>query len=352
MKIGIPKGLATYEYPILFVEFFKGLGCEVVMSRETDMAMLQEGQLYSIDENCLASKIYMGHVKDLVDRKEKENIDYIFIPRLCSFENNETMCVKFYALYDICATVFSSSFITLNIDTKQGSNEMKAYVALGKKLGFTKNKVLASYLKARKMQRAYDKSRYEKQMQTIEKESEETIKVLLVAHSYIAHDAFLGKKVSQYLKKLGVSVYFAQWNQSILQDNTVKAQKKTKNVKLDTITHHLYWKSSKLLMNGMIEYEDKMDGILYLSTFPCGPDSLVNELAIRKMKTLPSIQIILDEQEAMAGLYTRLESFVDVLEQRKIKESTMKDKAKKKETVLTPTMPMIKKMRRNCVGSN
>ncbi len=50
-----------------------------------------------------------------------------------------------------------------------------------------------------------------------------------------------------------------------------------------------------------------------MSTFPCGPDSLVNEVVIRKIKDKPILNLILDGQEGTAGLETRLESFVDII---------------------------------------
>ena len=55
----------------------------------------------------------------------------------------------------------------------------------------------------------------------------------------------------------------------------------------------------------------------HLSSFPCGPDSLVNELAIRKLDDIPSIKITVDESTATSGLITRLESFVDILKARR-----------------------------------
>ena len=85
------------------------------------------------------------------------------------------------------------------------------------------------------------------------------------------------------------------------------------------ISPSLYWKYNQNLINGLLEYISKVDGVIYLSTFPCGPDSLANELTMRKIKDKPSINIILDEQEMGAGLYTRLESFIDILEQNKVK---------------------------------
>ena len=70
----------------------------------------------------------------------------------------------------------------------------------------------------------------------------------------------------------------------------------------------------------VVYYKNAIDGVIFLSSFPCGPDSLVNELAIRKLDGVPSINIILDESTATSGLYTRLESFVDILKARKINE--------------------------------
>ena len=45
---------------------------------------------------------------------------------------------------------------------------------------------------------------------------------------------------------------------------------------------------------------------------------MVNDLVIRKIKNKPILNLVIDEQDASAGLYTRLESFVDILEQNNI----------------------------------
>ena len=134
MKIGIPLGLSIYEYPVLFVNFFKYLNIEVVFSEKTNPAILSNGVKYSLSESCLASKIFVGHVANLVDRIENEKIDYIFIPRLCTFENNQTTCVKLFALYDICNNIFDANFLTLNIDYEKNSTELNAFLKLGKKI--------------------------------------------------------------------------------------------------------------------------------------------------------------------------------------------------------------------------
>jgi predicted nucleotide-binding protein (sugar kinase/HSP70/actin superfamily) len=67
-------------------------------------------------------------------------------------------------------------------------------------------------------------------------------------------------------------------------------------------------------------HKDKVDGIILLSAFPCGPDSMVNELITRKVKNVPMLNLVLDSQSGTAGIETRLESFVDII---RFKEGTL-----------------------------
>ncbi len=60
-------------------------------------------------------------------------------------------------------------------------------------------------------------------------------------------------------------------------------------------------------------HKDKVDGIILVSAFPCGPDSMVNEMIIRKYPNIPILNIRVHNQDGTAGLETRLESFTDIL---------------------------------------
>ena len=294
-----------YEKPILFEQFFKLLGCKVVYSKDTDKVILNNGLKFSIDESCLASKIYIGHVNDLVKRRKHEGIDYIFIPRICTFNNNEDICVKFYAMYDICRNVFNANFITLNIDYKDKNSELRAFLQLGKKLNFKYSNIILAYIKARNMQRLYDLKKLREQYKNLAKFNGIKKNILIVSHPYIENDKYIGKPIINYLKKFDVNVMFSDINSSNIN-----------NTKLYTsLSKSIYWKSSKNLINGILEYKNYIDGIIYLTVFPCGPDSLVNEILVRKITNIPSINIIVDEQEIGAGIYTRLESFLDILNQ-------------------------------------
>ena len=63
----------------------------------------------------------------------------------------------------------------------------------------------------------------------------------------------------------------------------------------------------------MLHWKEKSDGIILVSAFPCGPDSMTNELLIRRLKGMPILPLVLDTQSGMAGVETRIESFLDII---------------------------------------
>ena len=78
----------------------------------------------------------------------------------------------------------------------------------------------------------------------------------------------------------------------------------------------IYFKYNKDLIGSILICESKIDGIIFLSSFPCGPDSIVNELVMRRIKK-PYLNLIIDDMDSQVGFETRIESFVDILERGK-----------------------------------
>ena len=75
MKIGIPRAFLYYRYKELWETFFRELGIEFILSPETQNDLVRAGSMHAIDEACLSSKIYLGHVAWLLDK-----CDYLLIP--------------------------------------------------------------------------------------------------------------------------------------------------------------------------------------------------------------------------------------------------------------------------------
>ena len=59
-----------------------------------------------------------------------------------------------------------------------------------------------------------------------------------------------------------------------------------------------------------------IDGIIYVSSFSCGTDSITAQLIKNRLPSMPFLMLKIDEQTGAAGFDTRLEAFQFILERR------------------------------------
>ncbi len=299
MTIGIPRAMLYYRYKTLWETFFLKLNQDIKISEETNKIILSDGINYSIDESCLPSKIYMGHVYSLIGK-----CDYILIPRVVNYGGKNSVCVKFNALYDIVRNTFDDvKLLTYNIDPDNGYNEKKGFLAMGRILKKNYFESVMAYNEAKQAQRSDKKERIELQDKNLT--CGDKLKILIVSHPYNIYDKLIGYPIIDYVVKLGGQPIFAD---SIDRRKCLAESK--------DLSESLYWLYNKELVGSVKLLEDKVDGIILLTAFPCGPDSLVNEIIIRKSKKIPVINIVLDELQGEAGLQTRIESYMDILDVR------------------------------------
>lgn len=299
ITIGIPKAYLYYRYHIFWKKFFQNLGCDVVISEDTTKETIEQGKYYSIDESCLSSKIYLGHVSSLVNK-----CDYILVPRVDNYGKGEKVCVKFNATFDLVKNLFEDSqILDYNIEKTKFPLLCFAYVKLGLKLNYNPFKVLSSYRIARKEDKKYRKRQLQLQNQKL---NSYKLKILIVSHPYNIYDNYIGNPIIKKLESMELEIIYAD----ILDHKTAKMY-------ANKLSPTLYWTYSKELIGAIGYYHYSVDGIIFLSTFPCGPDSLVNELMIRKIPDIPITNILIDELSASTGLETRLESFVDIIKERR-----------------------------------
>jgi predicted nucleotide-binding protein (sugar kinase/HSP70/actin superfamily) len=98
MRVGIPKGLLYPDFRVMIETFFKELGQDIVVSPDTNRAILDLGVNCCVDEACLPVKVFHGHVRWL---KDNGNCDMIFIPRIMRLRKNESICPKFCGLTEM-----------------------------------------------------------------------------------------------------------------------------------------------------------------------------------------------------------------------------------------------------------
>lgn len=302
-KIGIPKALLYFRYHTLWESFFEKLDCEIVESEDTTKAVLSNGMNYAIDEACLSYKIYLGHLASLIGK-----CDYVLIPRIATFADREIVCTRFQALYDVVKNTFRDQdfkILDYNVDVMEGKTEQDGFIEMGRRLGKSKKESLEAYLFAKGAMEEEQKMKLREQNKKLKTDN---IKLLVVSHPYNIYDSYVGKPVSDYLEELGCTIIYAD-----IVDRE-KARRKAHK-----LSPTLQWTYNKELVGAIELYKDKVDGIVLMSSFPCGPDSLVNEMLIRRINK-PMVTLILDVQDGTAGRETRLESFVDIIKLKKEEE--------------------------------
>jgi predicted nucleotide-binding protein (sugar kinase/HSP70/actin superfamily) len=90
---------------------------------------------------------------------------------------------------------------------------------------------------------------------------------------------------------------------------------------LKTLETNLYW-ANELEMTGAAGHfltDNNVDGIISITAFGCGPDSLMIERMTRYAKKLkkPLLNLTIDEHTGEAGFVTRIEAFTDMLHRKK-----------------------------------
>ena len=152
MKIGIPRALLYYKYARLWEGFLGAMDAECVLSPDTNREIVELGQSFAVDEACLSSKIYLGHVAWLMNR-----CDAVFVPRIGRIGKAGTVCTKFMAVYDLVANTFRNEGLRLlhyNIDLDDQQKEPGAFIRLGIQLGKSRPQSLFAYWNAKQSEKA------------------------------------------------------------------------------------------------------------------------------------------------------------------------------------------------------
>lgn len=300
IKIGIPRSIFYYYYGSLWKKILKQMNCEVIISPITNKQIMELGMKYANDEMCVSMKNYIGHVAYLEDK-----CDYILIPRIDNYGIDNQTCTNFLAAYDIINNLFSVKILNYNIDVAHNETEEKAMIELGTSLGYSKSFCRRIYNEIKEE----IENENEKQVQmNMSKLKSKKIKILIVGHPYNIYDAYIGEPIIKYLEKHQIEVIYSDKFNSYMTNKISKS-----------LSSELYFKYSKENIGAIALTQNIVDGIIFVTSFPCGPDSLANELVMRKLK-IPYLNLIVDDMDANAGVETRLESFLDILERKRIHE--------------------------------
>ncbi|ACV62903.1 conserved hypothetical protein [Desulfofarcimen acetoxidans DSM 771] len=325
VKVGIPRALLYYYLYPLWKVFFNELGVEVVLSPPTNKKIIGAGLKIAVDDTCLPVKVALGHVQELVDK-----VDYLFVPRLVSISPREYVCPKFLGLPDITRYCMKKlpSMIAVNFDNyKKEKDIYKAYDQIGRY--FTNNplRIRMAYWKACQAQKRFwflmeqgctpEKAFpfcMEKNL-TVATEPEppaeqKDYKVAVIGHPYNIYDSFISMNIMDRLKAMGIETVTADnISEQAIRQEASRLPKK------------LFWTLGLRMIGAAYKYLDSdIDGLIHISAFGCGPDSMSGDLIdrqARRVGKIPFLNLTLDEHTGEAGVVTRLEAFTDMVKWRR-----------------------------------
>lgn len=313
--VGIPRGLLYHRYGPLWETFFTALGREVVVSEPTDRAIVEAGTAISVDECCLASKAYLGHVDALVGR-----CDAVFVPCYASCDPRAGFCTKFQAAPDLVANTFRDRgvrVLSCLVENVSKPREVRrAFADLAARLGASPalaKRAWKAGVRALEDARHAQAAAQEETLRLLAEyravtaadptgTQERPLAILLAAHPYLTHDAYLCGTIVESLEAMGATVLFAD------ETNHARAYKASFE-----FTDTLPWVINRELIGSILLLRDQVDGIVLVSAFPCGPDSMTDDAIMRYIQGTPILNLMIDAQSGTAGVETRIESFVDIL---------------------------------------
>lgn len=297
--VGLPEGLMLLEHRRLWEDFFRRLGCRVVCSGHTTNRILNTGIELCCNETCLPVKAFTGHAASLLGKA-----DFIFIPRYASVCPHERACPKLCGLPDEVRLSLKNKIRPLEVDVDLGKGTAKTRESLGRlarELGRDKKEAEEAFSGAVKAGLTAEDS------PNAVPRGRGAPFIAVLGHPYMIYDELLSMDLIGKLRSAGYRVLTAY---------DLKRSERRRNAY--PFLGRDFFETGLDILGGAQAFLGipKLAGMIYLTPFACGVDSLVTEFIDRRLhggRWVPFLKLTVDEHSGEAGFDTRLEAFLDML---------------------------------------
>lgn len=304
MRVGIPRALMYFWYGTAWESFVRACGHTPVTSSPTGKRQMELGVRSAQDEVCLPVKVFLGHIRELV---EYEKVDAVWIPHLIQVESGCYICPKFMGLPDMVRTMLPKGF-PLWIWQNNHIHHAWSMGSVPSELQKTvSRRTIESALK--EAQLSFDEHWRMLAALNGKDRNQGDYAVGLIAHPYCLYDDGLNLGLRLRLRDVGVRLLMPE----AVPENYL-------NAPMAGLNKPLFWTLGRRALGAALYYADQgVNGVVHLSAFACGPESIVGEIIERRLheRGITLLQMNLDEHTGEAGMATRLEAFLDMLARRK-----------------------------------
>jgi len=316
--LGIPRALMFYRYFPFWHTFFETLGWKVMVSD----SVRQKEKIIYFEDSCLPMKLLVTHAIQL-----KDKVDHLFIPRLVSIHRTYMMCPKFRGAPDIVrlATEGSVSVIDETIDLRKGGISLfQSFLKIGERLNASKPESKKAFQEAEnsfskfqkewinRINRLPTRQLFEIDIPIPPAGRKAPLRVAFIGHPYNLFDTDINKDLLTLTKRLGMEIMTSDF----LSEKEIDRE-------VSDFSKEIYWSSGREIVGSLFHFlSGGVDGVVFLTSFKCGIDALLQEFIKRRLKvrggsSTPLLILSFDEHTGREGLTTRLEAFGDVMEERK-----------------------------------
>jgi len=307
--VGIPRALSVHTLYPLYSWFFHNLGIKTFLSTEVP----HEGVARAEAGYCFPAEIAHGAVQDCINK----GADYILLPHFRDMPSYEedvhanfcplTQSLPYY-IEKAFPDVDKSKWLPLVISFKLGNEKaLELFTIMGERLGIGEEEVREAFTKALEKQNEYFKAAKKLGQKALEESRKADRPVI----------ALLGRAYNAFTPEanMGIPKKFTTRGYSIVPFDILPFED-------ENIFPNMYWyygqedvKSATLLKK-----EDNIY-LTYITNFSCAPDSFILHYIKWIMGQKPFMVLELDTHSADAGIDTRVEAFLDVIDGYRDKKS-------------------------------
>ncbi len=307
--VGINLSFHTHTIYPLYYNFFSKLGYKVILSQKVD----SDGLDREMTSFCYPGQLSLCTFQDLV----KQNPDYYFVPNLLemhvekeehyTIDNNATCVFVITEPYFLKEAFkdydFSGKWISPKLNFASGFDaEEEQFIKIAHQIGF-KDDVKAKEAYNFAVNMLWD---FQKEMFSIGAEFLEYLKqnpkekaIVLLGRAYNSFTDLANKGIPQKFASRGI--YVLPYDMFDYRGQIIDGE--------------MYWEGGKKIMKAarIIKNNPQLFAT-YITNFSCGPDSMIMTSFRTLMGTKPSLTLELDGHTADAGINTRIDAFLDIVD--------------------------------------
>ncbi len=293
--IGIPRALTTHSLFPLYSTFFAGIGMEAVLS-DVD----PRGDLTSYSGFCFPAQIAHGAVLDLAQK----GVRLVFIPHVVRMPHpnqcrDSYLCPITQAEPYILAKAFPDCRVLSPVlEFTDGYESCPALIDMAvEELGIARTVASDAWAEAVRAQTEAERAIRQMGMRALDEAvAIGKAAILLAGHSYNAFTPEASQSVGKKLSSMGVPV--------IPADSLMPAEEGPTS-----------WHFANQILNAVgIAKRHPNLFLLSVSNFSCTIDAFTHSMLAAELGSKPYLVLEIDAHTADAGVQTRLEAFLDIIQ--------------------------------------